>query len=99
MELKGITRVDLGICEYRRKVLASYFYRCKKSSENSILVFVDSPADSQVIQGYQFFKVFDEHQLEYILLAKGASDDVYMVRKVGSIPDPEPACCIQGAFW
>ena len=35
-----------------------------------------------MIQGYQFFKVFDEHQLEYILLARGASDDVYMVGKL-----------------
>ena len=35
-------------------------------------------------QGYQFFKVFDEHQLEYILLAKGASDDVYMVGKLAA---------------
>lgn len=52
--------------------------------ESSILAFVDSPADSQVIQGYQFFKVFDEHQLEYILLAKGGSDDVYMVGKLAS---------------
>ena len=33
---------------------------------------------------YQFFKVFDEHQLEYILLAKGASDDVYMVGKLAA---------------
>ena len=41
--------------------------------------FVESPADSQVVNGYQFFKVFDEHQLEYILLANGDSDDVYMV--------------------
>ena len=37
-----------------------------------------------MIQGYQFFKVFDEHQLEYILLAKGASDDVYMVGKLAA---------------
>ncbi len=52
--------------------------------ENSILAFVDSPADSQVIQGYQFFKVFDEHQLEYILLAKGHSEDVYMIGKLAA---------------
>ena len=45
---------------------------------------MDSPADSQVISGYQFFKVFDEHQLEYILLAKGGSDDVYMVGKLAA---------------
>ena len=55
-----------------------------EESESSILAFVDSPADSQVIQGYQFFKVFDEHQLEYILLAKGGSDDVYMVGKLAA---------------
>ena len=81
--LKGITRVDLGICDTEGKVLASTFTDAEES-ENSILVFVDSPADSQVIQGYQFFKVFDEHQLEYILLAKGASDDVYMVGKLAA---------------
>jgi carbohydrate diacid regulator len=50
----------------------------------AVLDFVDSPADSQVLQGFQFFKVFDEHQLEYIVLAKGDSDDVYMVGKIAS---------------
>ena len=64
-------------------MLASTFTDAE-DSESSVLVFVDSPADSQVIQGYQFFKVFDEHQLEYILLAKGASDDVCMVGKLAA---------------
>ena len=81
--LKAITRIDLGICDTEGKVLASTF-TVAEESESSILVFVDSPADSQVIQGYQFFNVFDEHQLEYILLAKGASDDVYMVGKLAA---------------
>ena len=49
-----------------------------------MLAFVDSPADSQVISGYQFFKVFDEHQLEYILLARGGSEDVYMIGKIAT---------------
>ena len=49
-----------------------------------MLAFVESPADSQVLQGYQFFKVFDEHQLEYVILAKGDSEDVYMVGKIAS---------------
>ena len=30
----------------------------------------------------QFFKVFDEHQLEYVLLARGGADDVYIVGKI-----------------
>ena len=81
--LKAITRIDLGICDTEGKVLASTFTDAE-DSESSVLVFVDSPADSQVIQGYQFFKGFDEHQLEYILLAKGASDDVYMVGKLAA---------------
>lgn len=81
--LKGITRIDLCICETEGKWLAPSFPEAEEY-ENSILSFVDSPADSQVIQGYQFFKVFDEHQLEYILLAKGSSDDVYMVGKLAA---------------
>ena len=81
--LKGITRIDLCICDIEGKVLASTFSDAEEY-ESSILAFVDSPADSQVIQGYQFFKVFDEHQLEYILLAKGGSDDVYMVGKLAA---------------
>ncbi|MEY8338164.1 helix-turn-helix domain-containing protein [Lachnospiraceae bacterium 62-35] len=79
--LKSITRIDFCICDTEAKVLASTFPEAEEY-ESSILAFVDSPADSQVIQGYQFFKVFDEHQLEYILLAKGSSDDVYMVGKL-----------------
>ena len=81
--LKGITRIDLCICATEGKVLATTFPDAE-DYESSILAFVDSPADSQVIQGYQFFKVFDEHQLEYILLAKGGSDDVYMVGKLAA---------------
>ena len=81
--LKGITRVDLCVCDTEGKVLATTFPDAEEN-ENSILAFVDSPADSQVIQGYQFFKVFDEHQLEYILLAKGHSEDVYMIGKLAA---------------
>lgn len=81
--LKGITRVDLCVCDTEGKVLASTFTGAEEY-ESAILAFVDSPADSQVIQGYQFFKVFDEHQLEYILLARGGSDDVYMVGKMAA---------------
>ena len=81
--LKGITRIYLCVCDTEGKVLATTFPDAEEY-ENSILAFVDSPADSQVIQGYQFFKVFDEHQLEYILLAKGGSDDVYMVGKLAA---------------
>ena len=79
--LKGITRVDLCVCDTEGKALATTFPDAE-DHEVTIMAFVDSPADSQVIHGYQFFKIFDEHQLEYILLARGSGDDVYMVGKV-----------------
>ncbi len=79
--LKGITRIDLCIIDVEGKVLAATFPETEKYLE-SALAFVGSPADSQVVNGCQFFKVFDEHQLEYILLADGDSEDVYMVGKI-----------------
>lgn len=79
--LKAITRMDLCIIDTEGKVLAATFPDTD-GLVNPALAFVESPADSQVVQGCQFFKVFDEHQLEYILLAKGDSEDVYMVGKI-----------------
>lgn len=81
--LKGITRIDLCIIDVEGKVLAATFQDAEKYVEPA-QAFVESPADSQVVNGCQFFKVFDEHQLEYILLANGDSDDVYMVGKIAS---------------
>ena len=81
--LKEITRIDLCVCDVEGRSWLPHS-SMREEYESSILAFVDSPADSQVISGYQFFKVFDEHQLEYILLAKGGSDDVYMVGKLAA---------------
>lgn len=81
--LKNITRIDLCVCDTDGKMLATTLSEIEVE-EDAILAFVISPADSQVISGYQFFKVFDEHQLEYVLLAEGASDDVYMVGKIAA---------------
>lgn len=81
--LKSITRIDLCVIDTDGKVVASTFPDsddCKAAA----LAFVESPADSQVVQGYQFFKVMDDQHLEYILLAKGTSDDVYMIGKVAT---------------
>ena len=81
--LKGITRIDFCVMDTDGKYLASTFTE-QENYEDEIVSFVESPADSQVVQGYQFFKIFDEHQLEYILLVNGGSDDVYMVGKIAA---------------
>ena len=79
--LKGITRIDFCVMDTDGKSLATTFSE-QRNYEEEVVAFVESPADSQVVQGNQFFKIFDEHQLEYILLANGGSDDVYMVGKI-----------------
>ena len=81
--LKGITRIDICVMDTEGKSLASTINDAEEYEE-AVLTFVDSPADSQVLQGYQFFKVFDENQLEYVIIVKGDSDDVYMIGKIAS---------------
>ena len=36
------------------------------------------------IQGYQFFKVNDDQHTELVLLARGTTDDVYMIGKMAA---------------
>ncbi len=81
--LKDITRIDISVMDTEGKVLASTVENAEQY-ENIVLSFVASPADSQSIQGYQFFKVFEEHQLEYVIVAKGDSEDVFMVGKIAA---------------
>lgn len=81
--LQTITHVDICVMDTEGKALASTISNADEY-ENAVLAFVASPADSQALQGYQFFKVFDENQLEYVIIAKGDSDDVYMIGKIAS---------------
>lgn len=79
--LKGIARLDIAIADIDGKVLATTFLEDKDLSD-MVVSFAASQADSQAAGGYQFFKIFDEHQLEFVLIAHGDTDDVYMVGKL-----------------
>ena len=81
--LKQISRVELGIIDTEGNVLAATFPEAGDFSEPA-RIFANSPADSQEVHGYQFFKVYDETQLEYILLASGSTDDTYMIGKMAA---------------
>ena len=81
--LKGITRIELSVIDPEGKVLASTL-KDPGDFESAVAAFTDSPADSQEMQGYQFFKVYDEIQLEYILVAQGSSEDSFMVGKIAA---------------
>ena len=56
--LKNITRTDLCVCDTEGKLLATTFPEADQY-ESSIITFVSSPADSQVVNGFQYFKIFE----------------------------------------
>lgn len=80
-ELKGITKVDLCVYDLAGLPIASTAGQLELATD-LISGFAGSPADSQVIGVHHLLKIMDEGELLYILVAKGMSDDVYMVGKI-----------------
>ena len=78
--IKGIARVEVCVMDVDGKMVAytTDMHHCGKAASE----FAKSPADSQEIQGYQFFKVYDEQQIEYILVISGTGEDVYTIGKM-----------------
>lgn len=79
--LKEISRTELCIVDTEGKVLASTFSE-NPVSQSEVQGFVQSPAESQLIKGYQYFKVSEDHQLEYVLVVSGDDDNTYMIGKL-----------------
>ncbi len=81
--IKAIARVELYVADIDGKLVAAT-KQAGNAFEHSVLEFVKSAADSQEIQGCQFFKIYDESQLEYILIASDAGENAYMVGKMAA---------------
>jgi len=81
--LKEISRTEFCIIDTEGKVLASTFSDYS-ISQGDIQAFVESQADSQLVKGCQYFKVCDDYQLEYVLVAHGDDEDTYMVGKLAA---------------
>ena len=79
--VKGIARTDLCVFDVEGRIVAATNEDAAANSA-SVMAFVDSPAEIQVVQGYQYFKIFDNGSLEYVMLIKGDSDDVYTIGKL-----------------
>ena len=92
-ELRNITRIDLCVTNTDGVLLVTTFPETAIDAE-SIRSFVLSAADSQIVQEYHYFKVYDNQNVEYILISKGSSDDAYMIGKVAVC---EIQNCIQRA--
>ena len=80
--LKSIARVEFCVMDTDGKEVAATGNINVNGSE--VVEFAKSPADSQEIQGCQYFKIYDEQQLEYVLITAGTGEDVYMVGKMAA---------------
>ncbi|MDD2971610.1 MAG: helix-turn-helix domain-containing protein [Lachnospiraceae bacterium] len=80
-ELKAITKVDLCVYDLEGVVTASTFEQIDLDT-GLISSFAASPADSQIIAGYHLLKIMDEGDVQFILIAKGSNEDVYVMGKI-----------------
>lgn len=79
-ELRGISKIDLCVMDTSGNVVASTIEKAEMFSE-IVEEFADSSADSQTNKGYHLFKVYDEKELAYVLIANG-NEDAYMIGKI-----------------
>jgi len=80
--LKNITRKDLSVIEKEGKVIATTEEDMVGQHIEGIDGFVISPADSQLVLGYQYFKVYDNAVPEYIVQVKGEDEESYRIGKI-----------------
>ena len=80
--LKGISRTDFVHYRYGRKGIGVYICHITYAAQEEAAAFANSQADSQVVRGNQYFKIYDNHQLEYILIIDSTADDAYTLGKL-----------------
>lgn len=80
--LKNITRRELSVAEREGKIVATTEDEMVNVTIDSADIFISSPAENQLVQGYQYFKVFDNGSPEYIVMIKGEDEETYRIGKI-----------------
>lgn len=80
-KLKAITKIDFSVRSLDGYVTVATD-NMEEISPAVVQQFASSPADSQELQGFHFFKVMGEEIPEFVLIAKGAGEDVHMVGRI-----------------
>ncbi|HCT64405.1 MAG TPA: CdaR family transcriptional regulator [Lachnospiraceae bacterium] len=80
--LKNITRKELSVIEKEGKVIATTEDSMIGKQVDDIENFIQSPAESQLVLGYQYFKVYDNSLPEYVVQVKGEDEEGYRIGKI-----------------
>lgn len=79
--IKNITKCELAIVDLEGKTVASTAEM--ETQRADIISFVGSSAESQEIRGSMYFKVYDDYQVEYVVIVSG-DEDMPMVGKLAA---------------
>ncbi len=80
--LKNITRRDISIVEREGKYVAATEPDKIGRQFEGVENIINSPAESQMIHGSNYFKVFDNGVAEYLVVIKGEDDEAYRIGKI-----------------
>lgn len=82
--LKNITRKELSVVEKEGKVIATTEENMIGRQIDAVENFISSPAESQLILGYQYFKIYDNGVPEYVIQVKGEDEAGYQIGKIAA---------------
>ena len=82
--LKNITRKELSVVEKEGKVIATTEENMIGRQIETVENFVVSQAESQLILGYQYFKIYDNGVPEYVIQVKGEDEEGYKIGKIAA---------------
>ncbi len=82
--LKNITRREFSVVDREGKVVVTTENEMVNVIVDGVELFINSPAENQLVQGYQYFKVLDNNSTEYIVLAKGEDEEIYQIGKIAT---------------
>lgn len=82
--LKNITRKELSVVEKEGKVIATTEENMIGRQIETVENFVNSQAESQLILGYQYFKIYDNGVPEYVIQVKGEDEEGYKIGKIAA---------------
>ena len=84
VDLKHITRKDFAVLDCDGKLVATTLEDTTDIPYMYVDAVVNSPAEHQLIQGKQYFKVIENHIPEYIVLVDGEDEDTFRVGKLAA---------------
>lgn len=80
-DIYALTKVEMAVIDLMGNIVASTM-TSDDVDRSLVQAFQDSPADSQIAGGYHWFKILDEGETAYILVARDNGTEVYVMGKI-----------------